>query len=141
MTTRIKMIVPIPMDGAGWANRRAQLGDEDIGAGYEVDFVAAEAGPTFEDSYYASALMDYYVFRAGVAAEREGYQAICIDTVSDSGLNALRSALTIPVIGQGATSFHLACTLGKRFTVVTMWRQWAHLYEKIFDESVPRLPP
>ena len=84
MTTRIKMIVPIPMDGAGWANRRAQLGDEDIGAGYEVDFVAVEAGPT----------------------------------LVSSGVHP-----------------------GQKVHVVTMWQQWAHLHEKIFDESVPRLPP
>jgi allantoin racemase len=134
MSRRIKVIVPIPMDEAGVANRRAQLAPSDIAPGYEVDFVAVEDGAALGDSYYDTALMDWYVFRAGLRAEREGYDAVCVDTVSDSGVAALRSALSIPVVGPGQSSFHLACTLGRKFSVVTMWRSWFHLYEKLFDE-------
>ncbi len=134
MPRRIKVIVPIPMDETGVAARRAQLREGDVAEGYDVDFVAVEDGAALGDSAYDTLLMDWYVFRAGLRAEQEGYDAVCIDTVSDSGLSALRSALSIPVVGPGASSFHLACTLGRRFSVVTMWRQWVHLYEKVFDE-------
>lgn len=134
MARRVKVIVPIPMDEAGVANRKSQLPEADIAPGYEVDFVAVAAGAALGDSYYDAALMDFSVFRAGLRAEQEGYDAVCIDTVSDSGLYALRSALTIPVLGPGQTSFYLACMLGKKFTVLTMWRPWFHLYEKLFSE-------
>ena len=33
--------------------------------------------------------------------KNEGYSAVVIDTVSDSGLRALRSRLSIPVLGPG----------------------------------------
>lgn len=134
MTRRVKIVVPIPMDEAGVANRRSQLSDTDIAPGYEVDFVAVDDGAALGDSHYDAALMDWYVLRAGLSAEEEGYQALCIDTVSDSGLAALRSRLTIPVLGPGQTSFALASMLGKKFSVITMWRQWFHLYEKVFNE-------
>ena len=41
------------------------------------------------------------MFEAGLDAASEGYDAICIDTMSDSGANALRSMLDIPVITPG----------------------------------------
>lgn len=134
MAHRVKVVVPIPMDEAGVANRRSQLAGADIAPGYDVDFVAVDDGAALGDSYFDAALMDFSVLRAGLRAEDEGYAALCIDTVSDSGLYALRSALTIPVLGPGQTSFYLACLLGRKFTVLTMWRPWFHLYEKLFSE-------
>jgi len=134
MNKRIKVIVPIPMDEAGVANRRAQLPEAMIRPGFEVEFVAVRDGAALGDSYYDALLMDMFVFEAGLRAEREGYDAVCIDTVSDSGMYALRSRLSIPVLGPGQASFHTACMLGRRFSVVTMWDEWFHLYEKILNE-------
>ncbi len=86
------------------------------------------------DSYHDMLLMDWTVFQEGVTAEDEGYDAVLIDTVSDSGVAALRSRLSIPVIGPGAAAFGAAMLLGKRFTVLTMWPQWFPLYEKTLTE-------
>jgi allantoin racemase len=43
---------------------------------------------------------------------------------------ALRSRLSIPVVGPGLVSYAIAILLGKRFSIVTMWDKWTHLYEK-----------
>ncbi len=102
--------------------------------GMEVDFVAVKWGAALGDSYYDAMLMDMSVFEAGLKAQEEGYDAICIDTVSDSGMYALRSRLTIPVIGPGQTSFHIACCLGHKFSIITMWDEWFHLYTKTLKE-------
>ena len=59
----------------------------------------------------------------GVSAEDEGYDAVVIETCSDSGLAALRSRLTIPVIGPGQLQQHVALVLGHRFSILTMWRR------------------
>lgn len=135
MTKRIKFIVPLPMDEAGVANRRAQLADEMIRPGFEVDFVAVKNGAALGDSFYDALLMDMFVMEAGLRAEQEGYDAVCIDTISDSGLNALRSRLTIPVIGPGQSAFFTACILGHKFSVITMWDEWFHFYKKILTEQ------
>ena len=134
MANRIKIIVPIPMDQEGVANRASQLPAESIREGYEVEFVAVNWGAALGDSYYDTMLMDMSVFEAGLKAEEEGFDAICIDTVSDSGLYALRSRLSIPVLGPGQAALHAACMLGHKFSIITMWDEWFHLYKKILSE-------
>lgn len=131
---RIKVIVPIPMDEAGVANRAAQLPPEVIAPGFKPEFAAVGWGAALGDSYHDMLLMDWTVFQAGIDAEAEGYSAVVIDTVSDSGLRALRSRLTIPVVGPGECAFHTAMMLGKKFTVLTMWDEWFPLYEKTLTE-------
>jgi allantoin racemase len=131
---RIKVIVPIPMDAAGVANRASQLPANLISPGFKPEFVAVEWGAALGDSYHDMMLMDWTVFQAGIDAENEGYCAVVIDTVSDSGLRALRSRLSIPVVGPGECAFQTAMMLGKKFCVLTMWDEWFPLYEKTLTE-------
>lgn len=134
MDKRIKVIVPIPMDAAGVANRAGQLPASVVRAGFKPEFAAVPWGAALGDSYHDMLLMDWTVFQAGITAEEEGYAAVLIDTVSDSGLRALRSRLSIPVVGPGEAAFMMAMMLGKRFTVLTMWDEWFPLYEKTLTE-------
>lgn len=131
---KVKIVVPIPMDEAGVANRASQLSGDMVAPGFDVDFVAVNWGAALGDSYYDTMLMDMSVFEAGLKAEEEGYDAVCIDTVSDSGMYALRSRLSIPVIGPGQAAIHAACMLGHKFSFITMWDEWFHLYRKILTE-------
>ena len=80
------------------------------------------------------ALADLSMLDAGMAAQDEGYDAVCIDTMSDSGVAALRSVLDIPVIGPGRASMLMALMLGNRFSVLTMWDEWKPLYTKTIGE-------
>ncbi len=141
MAKRIKIIVPIPMDEASVANRAKQLPKEIIADGFEVDFVAVKTGAALGDSYYDGLLMDMTVVEAGLQAQAQGYDAVGIDTISDSGLYALRSRLTIPVVGPGIVSLHIACMLGQKFSIVSMWDEWFHFYKKLLNEYAlwPRL--
>ncbi|GAA4050702.1 aspartate/glutamate racemase family protein [Parerythrobacter jejuensis] len=131
---RIKVIVPIPMDEAGVANRAEQLPDDFVRPGFAPEFEAVRFGAALGDSYHDTMLMDWTVFQAGVTAEKEGYAGVLIDTVSDSGLRPLRSALSVPVVGPGEASFAMAMMLGKKFSVITMWPEWFPLYEKTLTE-------
>ena len=131
---RIKVIVPIPMDEAGVAARAQQLPADFVRPGFQPEFVAVPWGAALGDSYHDTLLMDWTVFQAGITAEEEGYAGVLIDTVSDSGLRALRSRLSIPVVGPGEAAFAAAMMLGKKFTVLTMWPEWFPLYEKTLSE-------
>ncbi|MCU1719061.1 aspartate/glutamate racemase family protein [Pseudomonas sp. 5P_3.1_Bac2] len=131
---RIKVIIPIPMDQAGADNRASQLPPHLILPGFHPEFVPVARGASLADSAFDVLLMDFSVVEAGIRAEAEGYDAVCIDTVSDSGLAALRSRLNIPVIAPGMAAFHMACMLGKKFSVITMWDEWFPLYEKTLTE-------
>jgi len=79
---KIKVIIPIPMDKHGVQARAAQLPVAFLPDGFEV----VKAGAALGDSYHDTLLMDVSVTEAGLKAEQEGFDAICIDTVSDSGM-------------------------------------------------------
>ncbi|RMF70603.1 MAG: hydrogenase expression protein HupH [Alphaproteobacteria bacterium] len=129
------------MDEAGVAQREAQLAGLRIAPDTEVVFQAVSWGAALGDSHHDMLLMDMSVFEAGLKAEEEGFDAVIVDTVSDSGLAALRSRLAIPVVGPGQAALHLAAMLGHRFTILTMWDEWFPLYRKILSEYAlwPRL--
>ena len=135
ITKRIKMIVPVPVPTAALASFAAQIAPALIRPEIRIDFVGTRAGANLLDSAYEASLADAFVLDVGARAEAEGYDAVCINSMSDSGLAALRSRLTIPVVGPGRSSFHLAADLGRRFSVITMWPRWRWIYEKLATET------
>lgn len=134
MSKRIKMIFPVPMSEATRPMVESQLppgiGRSDI----KVVFVGAGNTITLADSYYDMAIMELSVIQAAIHAEEEGFDAVCINTVSDSGLAALRARLSIPVLSPGQSAFHVASMLGHKFSIVTMWQRWLPLYRKTLRE-------
>ena len=131
---RIKYIVPFPFDEAGLARRAEQLPDELRSPGVDYEFVPVRNSIHNADSAYELLILDAYIAEAGLSSEDEGYDAVVMDTVSDSGLAALRSRLSIPVLGPGLVQQHVAAMLGKRFSILTMWRRWISMYEKTMAE-------
>jgi allantoin racemase len=127
---RIKFIIPFPLDEEGVRLRASQLSSELIPPGVEVVWSPVKNSGTGGDSQYDTFLMDIFCFEEGLKAEEEGFDAVCIDTVTDSGMVGLRSRLSIPVVGPGTVCFHLACTLGSKFSIVTTWKKWYHFYYK-----------
>jgi allantoin racemase len=131
---RIKVIFPVPMNEHTKELIESQIPQEFIGPHFDVEFVGSKRLMTLANSYYDMFIMDGIVIEAGMKAEQEGFDAVCINTVSDSGLNALRARLSIPVIAPGQSAFHIACTLGHKFSILTMWEPWIPLYTKTLTE-------
>lgn len=134
MSKRIKVIFPVPLNEHTREMVEAQLPPELIRPEFEVEFVGSKRLMTLADSYYDMAIMEMIVLEAGMKAEDEGFDAVCINTVSDSALSALRSRLSIPVLSPGQSAFHTASMLGHKFSIITMWDQWIPLYEKTLKE-------
>lgn len=132
---RIKMIVPVPLPEAAIAAFAAQMPAGLVRDGISIDFTGIRAGTTCLDSLFEATMADAFCLEAGIRAEQEGYDAICLNSMSDSGLAALRSRLSIPVTGPGRSSFLLAADLGKRFSVITMWPRWNWIYDKLALET------
>ena len=59
------------------------------------------------------------------AAEKAGADTVVIAHYLDPGLDAARELVSIPVLGAGHTTFRLAATLARRFSIITPAR--AHL--------------
>ena len=54
-----------------------------------------------------------------IDVEKQGYDALVIHGICDFGIEAARGAVTIPVVGLGSATFHLASQLADRYGVVT----------------------
>src|SRR3546814_8619830 len=98
---KVLVIVPFPMDADNLAKRRAQLKAVRLGPDIVFDFKAVDIAPANYVSQQDALLADVGILEAGLTAQTDGYDAVCIDTVSDSGMAALRSLLDLPVIGPG----------------------------------------
>jgi allantoin racemase len=121
---RIKQIVPFPLGEDDLALRAEQAPRDVLHAGTEIETVAVRNsfrtdGPNVGTSYYEWALLETYVVEAGLSAEDEGFDAVVVDTTTDSGVRTLRSRLTIPVVGAGMTAYAIAMLLGTRFSIIT----------------------
>jgi len=132
--TRILVLAPFPLDPDQLDLRRKQLDAAPLPEGVVVDFKPTKAAPANYVSHHDYLLADMSLFESGLQAQADGYDAVCIDTVSDSGVSALRSMLDIPVVGPGRSQYIIASMLGRRFGIVTMWKQWFPLYEKVLVE-------
>lgn len=134
MSHRILNIVPVPVPPQALDAFASQLPREAIHPDFTNTFVCAEAGASTIDSPYEQLLAEAFVLDAGCRAQDEGFSAVAVNSMSDSALAALRSRLEIPVVAPASSSMLLACMLGKKFSVVTMWKRWHSLYEKTIAE-------
>lgn len=132
---RILNIIPVPVPPAALTAMAAQIPAASMHPGFENVFVSARAGGTVIDSAYERTLCDAFVLEAGARAEDQGYDAVCVNSMSDSAIHALRSRLTIPVVAPSQASMLLACLLGHRFSVITMWPPWHAMYERVAAEQ------
>ncbi|MBT3787391.1 MAG: hydrogenase expression protein HupH [Alphaproteobacteria bacterium] len=132
--SKVLVLVPFPMSDENLQQRKDQVNAVELGPDIQFDFESVLVAPKNYVSQYDLVLADVGMLEAGLNAQERGYDAVCIDTMSDSGVAALRSVLDIPVIGPGRASMLIAMLLGNRFSIVTMWQHWVHLYEKTIKD-------
>lgn len=130
---RMLFLLPLSAPPEALEIFRQQLPVDLLGQGFSVDFRGTARSPYLLDSKYESAIAEVMVLEAGRRAEAEGYDLVGSFSVSDTGVDSLRSLLNIPVIGAGQSAFHAAAMLGRRFSIITMWEPWAkHVKENIY---------
>ncbi len=127
---RILVIVPFPMVEEHLAQRREQLRGVRLDGDTSVEYRPVRVAPSNYVSGHDAVIAEISIVEAGMLAAQEGFDAVCIDTMSDTGVAVLRSLLPIPVIGPGRHSMLAALSLGRRFSILTMWDAWRPLYSK-----------
>ena len=90
MGKRIAVLVPFAFDETGLAGRRAQQNSVSWGPGIEFEYVPVSAGPQWYENYHDWILADLAMLECALRIQDEGYDALCIDTMSDSGVNAIQ---------------------------------------------------
>ncbi len=118
----ILVIAPSPTDGAALAARREQVTAAGLSPDTTLTWRGVRAGPDLVTSAPDGMLLDLAVFEAGLDAETEGFDAVCIDAISEGGTVALRSVLGIPVVAPGKATMLYALTLGARFSILAQGR-------------------
>ena len=97
----------------------------------EVIAVNPERGPVSIESYY-----DEHLSAPGVLEEvkkgiKQGVDGIIIACFGDPALYACREVADVPVVGIAEASMLMACTLGHRFTVLTILERFKPLMEEV----------
>lgn len=73
------------------------------------------------------------ILDSALRAQDEGYDAVAIGCFLDPVLDELKELLDIPVLGLAETGLHMACTLGRRFGVLS---HSAALNTKFHDDLI-----
>jgi allantoin racemase len=111
-----------------------QLAAVDISPELRFEFRPAKLSPPLWDTYHDLIVADFAMLEAGLSAQDEGFDAVCIETISDSGVDALRSVLDIPVLGPGRGAYLTALMLGNRFSILNVWEHWWIYHERRLRE-------
>ena len=69
---------------------------------------------------WVAAVQELQVADAALVAEREGFHAMAIGCFFDPGLREARSLVEIPVVSLGESCALAACSLGRRFGMITL---------------------
>ena len=82
-----------------------------------VEAVNPDFGPASIEGYFDEAFsVPGLLAEMGKARDRDAYIVACFD---DTGLDAARCMVDVPVIGIGEAAFHMASLIAGKFTVVT----------------------
>ena len=104
---------------AGRSHPLAPL-DEVRSAGFSASLISPRL-KVFPHTPYERGLAVIAYVEAAIAAERAGYDAVMINTLGDYGIDEMKSALRIPVVGAGESTIALTANVGRRFSVVILW--------------------
>ncbi|MGQ9551395.1 MAG: aspartate/glutamate racemase family protein [Candidatus Bathycorpusculaceae bacterium] len=113
---RIKVIVPVSTDRWNDVIREAYKIYKDPET--EIDVVNIEKGPESIEQVYDEPWAALPALQEAEKAEREGYDGVIDYCFDDPALEAMKEALSIPVVGLNEPGVHLASILGRKFSVI-----------------------
>lgn len=116
MSVHIRVVAPVVPTGLTQPSDYEGI----LGGGDRLSYVEIETGPASIECAFDAMLAAADVVACIIAAEAEGVDAVVIDCMEDPGLIPGRECVSIPVLGPCQTSMSLACTLGHRFSVLSV---------------------
>jgi allantoin racemase len=107
----------------------ADLARKLVGEEAEIRAVTGQFGARYIASRAATAIAAHAALER-LAEHVDGCDAVHLACFGDPGLFALKELSPVPVIGMAEASCHLACTLGRRFSIVTGGERWGPMLEE-----------
>lgn len=99
-----------------------------------VEVRSIQGGPETVEREIDEAEASYWLLKEARIAEEEGADAIMIDCAMDPSIQALRQAVSIPVIGAGQAAFSQALVLGDRFSIIAPLPSLVSAYRRRINE-------
>jgi allantoin racemase len=91
--------------------------------GYEIVNYTPKFGTHSIESHVDEAYNAPFILEQILKAEKDGCDAIVIDCACDPVLDAAREACQIPVVAPRNSALHVALTLGRKFSIITVQGQ------------------
>lgn len=85
-----------------------------------LEHILIDQGPASIESEFDEALAIPDTIAKAIEAEKQGASALVINAMIDPAVKPCREAVSIPVLGPLETSCHVAASLGRKFSVVTV---------------------
>ena len=127
----VKIIVPVQgLTEHELKLRALELSEGLLAPGTRVGYHSLTDSSDSADCGYDAFLLTLFCFEEGLRAEEQGYDAVLTHSTTDSGIEAMRSAVQIPVIGAGEACWNLAAVLGNKFSIIAMEKKWNHFFSK-----------
>ncbi len=122
----IRLITPHTNDRSSRLKDLREFAD----LGLNVSMVHLDSGPASIESEFDDALAAPYVVGRVIEAESEGIDAVIIDCIGDTALDAAREVVSIPVLGPGEISLHMAAMMGHKFSFLAVLDSIRPMIEK-----------
>lgn len=116
----MKLRVINPTVTTAWVPEVLTLFGEAVHGDAEISVATIPAGTPSIECRRDEALVTPWVLLAAQQAEADGCDAIAVDCALDPGVHAAREVVDIPVLGPGEASMHIAATLGRSFSVISV---------------------
>ncbi len=97
----------------------------------KIEVVNLDRGTASIESEYDEALAAPDILNKVIEAEKLGFDGVIIDCFGDPAVKAAREVVDIPVVGAAEPSMLFACSLGHRFSVVTVLENVIPMIENI----------
>lgn len=93
---------------------------EIAGEGFKPELIETRLR-TFPITPYDRGLTAIAYLDCAIEAEKAGFDAVFINTVGDYGIDEMRSATGMVVVGAGEATMAMCCNVGRKFSIVTIW--------------------
>ena len=117
MVFKIKQINPVT--AKIWENTNLKLLEEFKNTDTEIHVATLKKGPKEIRNSITAAKAIGYALEEAESAEEEGFDSVAMSCFGDVGLDAMREALDIPVVGACQAAVHLASLLGSKFSIIS----------------------
>ena len=90
------------------------------GAGFKPELIETRLR-NFPMTPYDRSLTVLAYVDCAIEAEKAGFDAVFINTVGDYGIDEMKSATGMVVVGAGEATMSMCCNIGRKFSIVTIW--------------------